>query len=167
MIKIIYGTPILVWPMLLLLLWGGWKATKTTVVSWRPLYIFPIILLAWSLFSMLSRYGAVYLIFWATSLSIGAGIGWLTLRKIPLRFDKQRKLIEIGGSWKPMLLSLSIFSLRYSLGAIYGMYPELSGSLNLLILENLATLISGMLLGRLIAYWQRSKIAPHTDLITA
>lgn len=166
MLKIISNTPYFVWPMLLLMLWGGWKATKTSVVSWKPLIIFPFILLGWSIFSILSRYGVFYLPFWTISLAIGIGLGWLTLRKTPLRFDKQRKLIEIGGSWKPMLLSLSIFGLRYFLGATYGMHPELSGNMNLLILENLATLISGMLLGRLVAYWQRSKIATHTDLCT-
>lgn len=154
MIQIITHTPIYVWPLLAYLIWGGLKSRKTYSVSWKALLIMPLIMLIWSIYANIS-YGNIYL--WAICISIGIFLGSLTVRKLNLKFD--RNLIEIAGNWTPLILSMSIFSLRYFLGATYGMHPELKGTTNLLILENIATIISGMFTGRVIGYWRRFKQA--------
>lgn len=101
---------------------------------------------------------------WAISISIGLWLGSLTVRKIRLNFDKEKSLIQIDENWTPMILSMSIFGLRYFLGATYECYPELKGDASSLILENIATVVSAMFSGRLIGFWHRSKVAPHEDL---
>ncbi len=164
MITIISHTPLYVWPLLAYLVWGGLKARKTHVVPWKALLIMPVVMFLWSIYSIVVHYDPLWICLWAIGMTLGMWLGWLTVRKHDLRFDKQRNLIEIPGNWAPMLLSLSIFSLRYFLGAIYGLHPELIEDANLLSMETLATAVSGMLLGRLIGFWRRSLTSPHIDL---
>ncbi len=164
MLKIIYNTPIYVWPLLALLIWGGWKSRKTYIVAWKDLLIMPIIMFFWSVYVVLARYDTFPIYFWIASMLIGVWLGRMTVRKIHLEFDKQKNLIQIEGSWMPMILSISIFSLRYILGATYGMHPELAGNGIFFLLENAAIVVSGMFVGRVIGYWQRFKASYHTDL---
>lgn len=164
MIQIITEAPVYVWPLLIYLIWGGLKARKASIVPWKALVILPVTMFIWSIYSILTHYGMMSIFLWILSITIGMGLGFLTTSKLSLRFDKQKKLIEVGGNWSPLILSISIFSLRYFLGATYALHPELEGSTTLLIIENIATLVSGMFLGRLISYWQRYKTSPHVDL---
>ena len=124
MIEIISGTPTYVWILLGYLLVGGWKSRKTHVISWKLLLFMPAIMFAWSIYAT-ALHGGAALCLWAISITIGVWLGSLTVRSIDLRFDKQKKLIEIAGGWTPLILSVTIFSLRYFLGATYGLYPDL------------------------------------------
>jgi|GEM_PF-5047594 hypothetical protein len=164
MTEMISETPAYVWVLLGFLLAGGWKSRKIHVISWKLLLVMPSIMFLWSLYTMLTYHGSISFCLWAMSITMGIWLGSLTVRLLNLRFDKQKKLIEIGGQWTPMILSISIFSLRYFLGAIHGFYPELTKTPALLALENIATLVSGMFAGRLLGYWKRSKTIPHSDL---
>ncbi len=165
MFEIIAYTPIYLRPLLAYLIWEGWKSRKTHVVTWKALVIMPAIMFIWSIYANINRYGNVSMFLWVVSITIGCWLGSLTVHKLNLRFDKHHNLIEIAGNWTSLILSISIFSLRYLLGAAYGIYPNLEGNIGLLIIENIATIISGMFTGRLVGYWQRSKISPHVDLV--
>ncbi len=167
MIEMISDAPSYVWPLLAMLLLGGWKSRKPHIISWKTLLIMPSLMFAWSLYALAAYYSPLSICLWALSISIGIWLGSLTTRNLSLQFDKQKHLLEIGGSWIPLILSLSIFSLRYFLGAAYGLYPHLKGHLALFAVENLATLVSGMLTGRLFSFWQKSKRSSHTDLAKA
>jgi len=127
----------------------------------------PAIMFVWSIYAIVTRHGGLSICLWAVSITMGIWLGSLTVRGLRLRFDKQRSLIEVAGNWTPMILSMSIFSLRYFLGATYGLHPDLAGNSALLVLENIATVVSGMFTGRLVGYWQRSKVSPHVDLSQA
>lgn len=164
MLQLISHTPLYVWFLLAIFLQKGWKARKTSVVSWKNLLIMPVVMTTWSIYSLVTHYEPISLCFWVMSLTAGVWLGSFTTRNLGLRFDKKRHLIEITGSWIPMILSLSIFSLRYFLGATYGLHPELLGDPILLTIENMASVISGMFIGRLMGYWKRFKVSSHTDL---
>ncbi|NGX51169.1 MAG: hypothetical protein K1060chlam2_01029 [Chlamydiae bacterium] len=167
MIQIIYYTPVYVWPLFAYLLWIGWRARRSYVASWKTLLIMPTILFVWSIYRAFSHFEVVSISLWAVSITIGIVLGALTTRRLDLRFDKRRRVVEIAGNWTPLLLSLSIFSLRYFLGATYVLHPELAGSAILMGVECIATVISGTFTGRLIGYWQRAKESPHCDLAEA
>ena len=166
MVQIISHTPVYVWLLLAYLVRNGWKAREDYVISWKSLLIMPAVMFVWSMYSTVIRHGSITMIVWALSLTIGIWLGALTVRKLKLRFDKQRNLIAIAGNWTPMILSMTIFSLRYFLGVMYGMHPDLTGSHSTLAIECVATIISGMFTGRLLGYYQKSRIAPHVDLVT-
>ena len=164
MTEIISNTPTYVWFILALLVWGGWKSTKTHTVSWKTLCIMPAMMLIWSLYANLINQELTSLTTWALHFALGLWWGSTSTRKLQLTFDKQQKLIRSNGTWLPLILSLSIFTLRYTLAATPEIYPELQGTPALVVLENLATFATGICLGRLIGFWQLYKKSPHTDL---
>lgn len=164
--EVISETPLYAWILLAYLLYGGWKSRKTYVIAWKPLCILPAVMFLWSFYvgGIASHYGSLAIYLWPLSMAAGIWLGSLTARNLTLRFDKQQQLIEVSGSWTPMILSISIFALRYFLGAAYGMNPDLRGSAALFGVENLATVVSGMFTGRLVGYLQRSRTSPQVDL---
>jgi len=162
--KIISSTPLYAWLLLALLLWKGLRARKLHRISWKDTLIFPAIMVVWSFYSTYNNYDVSAIIFWIVSFALGIGLGPLTLRNLRSVFDKKSKQIELSGSWIPLIILVSIFSLRYFLGVTYGMHPELRGTLSLLIVENLAAAISGIFLGRVLELWRRYKNASHVDL---
>src|SRR5579883_3586580 len=140
MIQIISHTPVYVWILLVYLLRGGWKARQTYTISWKTLCIMPLVMLVWSIYSVLVRYGEIVPIcLWAMSTALGIRLGSLMIRSIDLKFDKQQHLVKVSGNWTPLLLSGIIFSLRYFLGATYALHPELIGNTVFLGIENVAT----------------------------
>jgi len=166
MLDIISHVPIYVWVILALLFWKGWRASRTNTVSWKDLIIIPVVMLIWTTYSIMKNYDPLFILPWFGSVSIGVGLGLFMIRKSSLRFHKKRKLIEFPGSWVPMTLLLFIFSLRFFLGATYGVHPELKGSLRLLIVENFATVISAIFLGRLFGILKQFKRSSHVDLLS-
>jgi hypothetical protein len=163
-IKIISNTPVYVWVLLAYLMWGGLRARKTYMISWKALLAMPLIMLSWSLYANVKNYPPLSLCLWGVSITLGIWLGTLTVRHLGMRFDKQKQLIEIAGNWTPLILSISIFALRYFLGTTYGLHPELRGNGLLLGIENIATIVSGMFSGRLLGYWKKYKASPHKDL---
>lgn len=158
MLQIILHTPLYVWPLLAYLIWIGWKSTKTHLISWKLLLIMPAIMSVWSACSGISIWK------WLICTALGVWLGSLTVRRLNLRFDKERNKIEISGSWAPMVLSLSMFGLKYFLAVISHLYPELKGGSPFFLLDCATSVISGMFTGRVIGYWQRSKIASNSNL---
>lgn len=161
MMQIISETPTYAWLLLVFLLWGGWKSRKDYIISWKSLLIMPAAMLFWSIYSIIDRHSSVAIFLWVLSLAVGIWLGSLTVLKSRLRIDKELKLIEVSGSWIPLVLSVTIFSLRYFLGMMYGFYPLLVDSYSMLAVECVATLVSGMFTGRLVGYYQKSKTASH------
>ena len=86
------------------------------------------------------------------------------IRSIKMRVDKKRICMELSGSWVPLLLMAIIFSIRYFLGVMYGMYPHLKDGQSLFVIECVAAMVSGTLNGRLLALFRFYRGANHTDL---
>ena len=165
MFQILSNTPIYAWILLALLVWKGLRARKIHIISWKDMLVFPLVMLGWSFYSAYQNYDVTSLLFWILSLAAGIAMGPLTMRGQSFRFDKEKKQVELSGSWVPLVLMLSIFAVRYYLGASYGMHPELKGALSLFTVECLAALIAGIFFGRFLGLWRRSKQAPHVDLV--
>jgi hypothetical protein len=70
------------------------------------------------------------------------------MQRLTLQLDKQKKNVEIPGSWLPLILSMSIFTSKFSIGMMSALLPHLNGSLLLLGLELFATMILGIFAGR-------------------
>lgn len=159
MLSILAETPLYVWPLFLLLLWGGIKTLKTHRVSWKEIAVMPIVMLLWSFYAMYGR-----LSIWALAIAAGIALGRLTIRRLILQFDRKRNLLQVSGDVWPLILSMTIFSLRYGIGVFDALHPESSDGFIRLAAELAATVVSGMFLGRLAGYWKRSRSLPHVDL---
>jgi branched-subunit amino acid transport protein len=167
MIDMITHAPFYVWPLFAYLVFIGLKASKTSIISLKVLAIAPTIFCTWSFYSVLQRYGdnPLLMVLWAGSTVFGAWIVYSMMRQLPLRFDKTNRLVEMPGSWAPLVLSMSIFTIRYALGVTGALYPEFTGNWILVIPELIAAVISGMSAGRVIRCWQKFKTSSHVNLV--
>lgn len=86
-------------------------------------------------------------------------MGFSHMQKLKLRFDKEKKKVEMPGSWIPLMLSMSIFSSKFSIGMMSSMLPHLNGSILFLGLELFATIILGIFAGRGIGCLMRYRAA--------
>lgn len=150
MLEIISHIPFFVWPLFLLLLLAGLKASKPHSVPLKAILIPPTLFFVWSVYSFFGKYSenTLSIFLWAIILGCGFVIGYSYMQKASLQFDKQNGKIHMPGSWMPLTLSMSIFTLRFSIGMLSGMFPDLIGSASLLSLELCATIILGIFLGR-------------------
>lgn len=150
MLKILTNIPLFVWPLFAILLIGGLKARKTGLVPLKVLLLIPIAFFGWSLFSFFGRYAddllAIFL--WILCLGLGFFIGFSHIQRLKPRCDRQKKMIEMPGSWIPLILSMSIFSAKFSIGMMRAMLPHLEGSMLFLALELFSGLILGIFSGR-------------------
>jgi hypothetical protein len=161
MLQIITKIPIFIWPLFVFLLLGGLKARKSGPVPLALLLLVPSLFFLWSFFSFFGKYGADYVLalLWFLCLGIGFFIGFSHIQRLKLRFDKKKRKVELPGSWIPLILSMSIFTTKLSLGIMGGMFPHLNGSLLFLGLELCGTIIPGIFVGRGIGCLFRYKTA--------
>lgn len=150
MLQIITKIPVFVWPLFAILLLGGLKARKASSVPILVLLLIPSIFLGWSLFSFFGKYGTnpLAILFWLLCLGLGFLIGFLHMQRLDLQFNRQKKKVEMPGSWIPLMLSMSIFTSKFSIGMMSSMMPHLNGSLLFLGLELFSTIILGIFAGR-------------------
>ena len=64
------------------------------------------------------------------------------MQSVELRFNKQKKQVEIPGSWIPLMLSMSIFASKFSAGMMEAIHPN--ASILILALELFSTVILGI-----------------------
>lgn len=161
MLKIIANIPIFVWPLFAILLLGGLKARKTSLVPLSALLAAPALFFCWALLSFFDRYAGepLSIVFWLLCLGAGFLIGFSHLQRLKLRFDKEKKAIEMPGSWIPLILSMSVFTTKFSIGMMRGMLPHLNDSILMLCLELFSSVILGIFIGRAMGCFARYRSA--------
>ena len=122
--------PLYVWPLFTILLVSGIRARKTSAVPLAVLLLIPSIFFTWSLFSFFGRYATdpLAMLFWLLCLGLGFFIGYSHVKRLNLQFDRQKKRVEMPGSWIPLMLSMSIFTSKFSVGMMRSLLPHLNGS---------------------------------------
>ena len=149
MLEMIHKIPVFVWPLFAILLVGGLKARKTSTMPLAVLLLIPSLFFGWSVFSFFGRYSEPLIIFlWLLCLGAGFWIGYSHMQRLKLQFDKNKKRVEMPGSWIPLMLSMSIFFSKFSIGMMRSGLPQLEGSMLILGLELFSTLILGIFAGR-------------------
>jgi hypothetical protein len=150
MFKLLSSLPLFIWPLFVLLLMGGLKARKTGFVPLKMLLIIPAAFLTWSLISFFGKYGGdlASAALWFLCLGCGFLIGFAHIRRIKPKVDREKQRLELPGSWIPLVLSMSIFFAKSSIGAIKATAPHLEGSILCLLLELFAAIILGVFAGR-------------------
>ncbi len=125
-LAIVAHTPLWVWPLLLLVLGLGWYGRRTRVVPPVRLATLPLVGLGTSAVSLAQSSeplltGAGWLVALLVCLPMGHRIG----RRRPVRrLDDGR--LEIAGGWFLLGFGVSIFAVRYALGVLFGIMPELA-----------------------------------------
>ena len=150
MLQIFTKMPLFVLPLFAMLLHVGLRARRRSSFPIAVLVLIPSLFFGLSLFLFLGKYGTNpgAILFWFLSFAVGGAIGFSYAQTLKLQFDRKKKRVEIPGSWIPLILLMSIFTSKFSLGMITSMMPHLTGSLLLLGLELFPTSILGIFAGR-------------------
>jgi len=140
MMDALEGTPLWVYGAFLLVCYYGLSARKTSRESRRSLIITPVILVIWSLFS-LSYAGRVELTVgsWLMGMVLGGLAAFALFPRRGLTLDEEGKHLIVPGTYKVLGISLLFFAVKYFIGYQAAVYPELSATVEMLVLAGTAS----------------------------
>ena len=124
--QIVVNTPLWVWPLMLFVLWLGWRGLQPRVMPPARLAILPLVGLGTSLAGIAqSLQPGLALAGWAVALLAALPLGWAigTRRAVRLRPEDGR--LDVAGGWFALGFGVSIFAVRYTLGVLSGVMPGL------------------------------------------
>jgi hypothetical protein len=124
--QIVVNTPLWVWPLMLFVLWLGWRGLQPRVMPSARLAILPLVGLATSLAGIAQSLRPVLaLAGWAPALMLALPLGWAigVRRAVHLRPEDGR--LEVVGGWFALGFGVSIFAVRYTLGVLSSVMPGL------------------------------------------
>ena len=126
--QIITHTPHWVWGVFVLLLWLGGRQMRSSTQGLRRVIALPLGKAALSLVGAVSAFGGqlAVLMSWAMAATACAMGAMATPLPRNTRFDSTRQTFHVPGSALPLVLMLSIFTLKYALGVAIAMRPELA-----------------------------------------
>ena len=92
---------------------------------------------------------------WVVALGLGLRGGlWLPVASSS-RWDRDRKRLQLAGSWLPLIVILVIFSLRYTAAVSMALHPAWRQDLVVQVPLTLAFgALSGLFLGRALGLWR-------------
>ena len=125
-LQILIHTPLWVWALLAALLALGLSQRRDRRVRRAQLLALPLALLALGLWSMAPGFVAqpVAAALWLGAIAAAALLGLRLPRPAAARWLADEARLFLPGSWLPLLLIVTIFSLRYAAGVGQGLHPE-------------------------------------------
>lgn len=165
LIEAVKGTPWWVYPIFVYLLIVGIQALKPQIVSIGKLFILPIVLIAWSIFSLITGFeGWVDLFFWALAIVAGFFIGCsLAGPYKKLRADRKKLLAYVPGSRLVLILLMVIFAVKYFFGYYRASHEEPSSVIQVASILAYGA-ITGIFVGRLYMLLKHFAKAKHENL---
>jgi hypothetical protein len=122
---ILQNTPWWVLALLVLLVVLGVQALRArTIAVWRLLAV-PAVFIVWVLITLSTRSlgSPILLLDWLGACATGLAIGWRTARLDGVTFDRSRGLVDVPGSAFPLVRNVTIFAVKYGLGAAMAIVP--------------------------------------------
>ncbi len=124
--QIIVNTPLWVWPLMLFVLWLGWRGLQPRVMPPARLAILPLVGVATSAAGIAqSLQPAIAAAGWAAALLIALPLGWAIGARCAICLRPEDGRLEVSGGWFALGFGISIFVVRYALGVLSGVLPHL------------------------------------------
>ena len=156
-----------------LIIWRGYRFTRTRVRPIRTYLLLPIIFMIWGLLHVviaaqlldlsLATLPPAPILGFLAALLIAAPLGWISINQTGFAIDHQRKLARLPGSWVPILRYLLVFIVNYTVSIATQFHLLPPGTLILL-----AFAVSGFMIGYFGIWTARFRhlyqSAPQTDL---
>jgi hypothetical protein len=124
---VVTHTPLWVWCLLACLVVLGLRQVRDQVLGLRRVLLLPAALGGWAFFSATLAFGwhPATVAAWLCGACLGHALNrWLMLpRRVQALADGR---FAIAGSWAPLVLFLTIFSIRYAVAASLAVVPELA-----------------------------------------
>lgn len=162
-----FEAPWWVYALLVYLVIIGIKALKTHIVSLQKLFILPLIFSVLSISSLVTDLKLSDLIIgvWILTSLMGTLTGWTFVKRLEIQVDKKQRLIEMQGTWCPLVIMLIIFASKYYFGYQLAVKPFLSEDVTFQLgMVSISGLCVGLLLGRLLCFLKRFRIEEHVPL---
>jgi hypothetical protein len=120
------NVPWWVFPLLTLLVWRGWQASKSRTMPLRAIFIGPAIFIGWGVVSLVTRALAVPSLaaVWFATAALGALLAFTTVR-LAVQADRTKGFVRLPGSWWPLARYLAIFSAKFVLAAWSAIAPAM------------------------------------------
>jgi hypothetical protein len=156
MLNTLQSTPWWVYAVFLLLCYYGFKALSPTRESTTSLLITPPIFLAWSLYSLnLTLNPTLSLTCWLSAVVVGSLAALLIFPRKGIELDDVQTGLILPGSIKTLTLYLVFFAVNYYFGYQAAVQPELSATLQMVLLKASASgFASGLFCGRSIKLYR-------------
>lgn len=128
---ILRGTPSWVWALLAALIALGLTATRTRQMALARLAALPLAMTGLALWGVVSAFAgsgrlAGLLVLWLLCAGLALAWGWRGAPPAGTRYDPQRRVFQLPGSWVPMGLILAVFLMKYGIGVQLAMAPALA-----------------------------------------
>lgn len=157
---ILTGTPIWIWPLLLVLVALGLHSSRRREMSILPYFAMPLIALTNVPMLLSQPKATVAFSVWGLAYFCGVGFGFhIQARWIIAR---QGLRAEVAGEWLSLAVMMLLFWANFANGILAAVAPELTSSSSYRILfPALLGLASGIFLGRplRILLWPRTEVA--------
>ena len=151
LIAIVQHTPAWVWGLLATLVALGLWQTRALEMSLARVTVLPLVLTALSLSGVLSAFGhmPVALGAWATGMAAAIGLARKAVSVRGASWSASRGLLQVPGSWLPLVLIVSLFAVKYGAGVSLALAPALARDITFAGLCSLAYgSFSGLFLAR-------------------
>lgn len=151
--QIISHTPLYVWAILAFLMYRGYLASKDREATLRNLFIIPGVMLALSLQGIVGKFGGsdASLLAWAAGAIVSTAVTWSLIDASRITAHRATGTLHLRGSWVSLVLMMAIFVVKYSVGIVSAMHPELNQSTPfMLTICVLYGLFNGIFFGRLL-----------------
>jgi hypothetical protein len=154
--RVIANTPTWVYALFIALVGFGLSQTRKRTISERALFLAPIGMAGFSLYSVIGVFGsAAAASIWAAGAAVALGIGFALKRPEGVRYEAQARRFEISGSWIPFALIMAVFLVRYLLAAAMGIDPSLRHAAGFMIAASLVYgLLGGLFPARAVRFYR-------------
>jgi len=124
--QIVTNTPLWVWPLMLFVLWLGWRGLQPRTMPPARLAILPLVSVGTSIAGIAqSMQPGLALAGWAAALLAALPLGYAIGGRRAVRLRPEDGRLEIAGGWFALGFGVSIFAVRYALGVLFGVLPAL------------------------------------------
>ena len=115
-----------VFPLLAMLVWRGWQASKSRSVPLGTIFIGPAIFIGWGVASLVTRAWAAPSLaaVWFVAAALGALLA-LTRGRLAVQADRTKGIVRLPGSWWPLARYLAIFCAKFVLAAWSAIAPTM------------------------------------------
>ena len=164
--EILTSIPWFVWLLFGYVIISGVKAFQTQVLSIKKIFVLPLILLVMGI-NGLMKYNPPLsdVAIWSALFVTAAYVIWNRMRPLKVVCDRQKGLIQIPGNRITLILLLSIFVSKFTLGFLSATHPEFkSVSFFYFIDLSISGLVCGICFGRLVSLLMKFLRSPHENL---
>jgi hypothetical protein len=163
LIQILKGTPTWVFVLFVSLVAIGILQSRARDVNAARLAILPAAFIAFSLYGVITAFGAHphNLAAWMAGLA-AATMAVRRLKPSPdARWDASTQTFHVPGTWMPLALMMAVFFARYAISVSLALDPGLAGEATFAIAASLAYgALSGAFLGRALSLFALRPAAP-------